>query len=115
MTPQQRIVGQTPMEHLWDSDGDMSASRGNDLGTFEIRDLLRRGNLQFVAAEVGTFLKWIPLEETLEFWRDEVRLHIAEPNAGGFVLEDYPNEYAYRASLWQSANDCPIVLLEVHH
>lgn len=103
------------MELLWNADGDVHASRCHDLGTPQIKELLRNGDLQFVVANTGSPLEWIPPQKTFYFWTNEVKSHIAEPNSDGFMLEDFPDEYVYCASLWRTADDAPIVLLEMHH
>lgn len=38
---------------------------------------------------------WIPKNETLDFWRDEVSIRVVPLEAEDFYLEDFPDEYCY--------------------
>lgn len=43
--------------------------------------------------------KLIPKSDTYDFWKEEIKVRIVEPEKAdcGFYLEEYPNEYCYIA------------------
>jgi len=114
MDPRDRIVSRTPLEQLWNEDGDLPATRVRDLDRDAIRDLLGRGSVHFVIADVGQPLRWIRPGERFSFWKTEAAAHLA---AGERIeLASFPGAVAYTASEWSgSADGAPIVLLETHH
>ena len=114
MKSRDRFVDVTPLQALWTDAGELLAKRGRLLDREGIRDLLRRGPVRFVVARVGHPLRWVPVEEQLEFWKRSVLGHLAEGER--FHLDDFPDGVAYVASEWLSGDHQePIVLLEVHH
>lgn len=108
---------QIPLSRLWDEDGDLSITRGRDLGRRELVELLRNGPVQFVVAEIGERPFWINLDVAFRFWKDEVKPRLIEPSdaAKGFCLENYPEEFCYVATEWDPLDRFPVVLLEMHH
>ncbi len=103
------------MTQLWNVDGDVPATRGEDVGARDIMRLLQSGALQFVVASIRQPLHWIPRRETKTYWENEARLHLAEPDLDGFCLDDFPGGYAYCASHWSTDAGLQIILLEIHH
>jgi hypothetical protein len=103
-----------PLESLWDSEGDLRATRARSLDREGVRDLLRRGPVRFVIARSGQQLRWIPLGERFSAWKTDIDAHLS---AGDRVdLEKFPGGMAYVASEWVGAkDDIPIVLLEALH
>ncbi|MBA3425074.1 MAG: hypothetical protein ACR2HO_02435 [Rubrobacteraceae bacterium] len=93
----------------------MSTSRGRDLDESAIADLLRQSRVDFVVADPGLPLRWIPAEECFVFWKSEVKTRVADPAVKRHRLENYPDEYFYFASEWQPFEDRPVVLLEANH
>jgi len=84
------------------------------LTTEDVRQLLSSGPVQFVIADVGLALRWIPESECFRFWKNEVKPHVA-PEAKTY-LDDYPGEYFYRASEWKARkSEAPIVVLKKFH
>lgn len=85
----------------------------------EIARLLSSGPVQFVVANVGDMPYWVAAGQRLAFWKTEVLPHLVADPAEGFLLEDFPGEYAYVASEWRhpdpEADLSPVVLLETHH
>ena len=74
----------------------------------------RSGPVQFVIADVGQALRWIPESECFHFWKNEVNPHLAAD--AKTHLDDYAGEYFYRASEWKSRkSEAPIVVLEIYH
>jgi hypothetical protein len=114
MNPHDRIVTTTPLQKLWNDSGEPSAARGRRLDRSAVRELLRRGPVLFVVADVGLRLWWVPLAERFTFWKRDVVVHLSDSER--FCLDDFPDGAVYVASEWNSAgNEPPIVLLEVHH
>lgn len=68
------------------------------LGTSEVIHLLRSGKVIFIVDDAG-YKKFIPQNETLEFWKEEVKIRIVEPDKAdnGFELDEYLNGYCYIA------------------
>ncbi len=114
MDPGNRVVTRLPLEQLWDKDGDVGATRWRKLDREAIRDLLRRGPVHFVVADVGRQLRWIPESERFGFWKADGAVHLADGER--IDLLAFPDGMAYAASEWTpSADGVPIVLLEAHH
>jgi hypothetical protein len=110
----QRIVSQTPLHELWNDRGVMSGKELRELNATEVAELLRVGKVRFVVANVGSSLKWVPVDECYSFWKSEVKNHLADPAVNNY-LEDFPDEYCYFASEWESKEGEPIVLLVMLH
>ena len=101
INPSHRIVTRTPLTELWDASGPIEAARGVDLDAAAIRDMLRAGSVVFVVADCGQPLQWVPKQDGFAFWKDEVVPHLA--NGQTIQLADYPDEYCYVASRWDTA------------
>ena len=114
MKPDFKIVTEIPVKEIWDNDLLVSKVRRRYLKEKDIRELLRQGNVQFIVAKVGYKLKWISENECFSFWKKDVKIHLADPNKKHF-LEDFPGEYFYFASEWESKSVNSIILLEMHH
>lgn len=108
-----KLVLCLPLEQLWRGEHALANLRGRQLKAEDIRELLRSRPVQFVIADVGLPLRWIDVSERFEFWKKELKSHIA--NRAPVVLEEYPDGYFYFASEWTAAESMPIVLLEKHH
>jgi hypothetical protein len=70
--------------------------------------------VRFVVADVGKPLEWIPNNQRYDFWKDEVKAHLAAPESKAF-LEEFPDEYCYFASEWNSYDGDTIILLSKAH
>jgi hypothetical protein len=109
----QRIVAKMPLAELWDKSGTIAAERIRNLDPNALLELVGSGSVQFVVADCGLKLDWIPMAERFEFWK-MIRPQIADP-AKPISLSNFPNETAYIASEWRGrAGNC-LVLLERHH
>ena len=106
----ERIVSQTPLRELWNDGGVVSAKELRELNASDVAGLLRGGAVRFVVAVVGSSLKWIPAGECYSFWKTEAKQHLADPAARN-CPEEFPGEYCYFASEWESDGGEPIVLL----
>lgn len=108
-----KIVTRLPLRALWRDDGFSTSARGRSLRDTDILKLLASGPVQFVIADVGTILRWIPTGECRHFWKAEVKPHLAgEARA---YLDDFPGGYCYFASQWEEESATPIVVLEKQH
>jgi hypothetical protein len=82
MDTAQRIVTQTPLTELWNTDGPLDACRAENLGETDIKRLLRNGS-SFVVAEAGQPLRWISEGDRFAFWKTEVKCRLVAPDADG--------------------------------
>ncbi len=114
MQPSQRVITAIPTRELWDEHGPVDSTRSRDLSADDIRELLRRGPLRFVVADVGSGPRWHPEESCFAFWKAEVQSHLSPPGVPA-SLDDFPDGYCYHASEWWPAAGSPIVLLEKAH
>jgi hypothetical protein len=113
--PQNRLVTSLPLGQLWNSEGEFQhARRLGFLGRQAIAQLLRDGPVLFVVADVGLPLGWIEPGDCYEYWKSEVRPHLAEPDAA-IDLTAFPSGYAYIARSWTLGVPPPVVVLEKHH
>ncbi|HEX7284735.1 MAG TPA: hypothetical protein VF532_01045 [Candidatus Angelobacter sp.] len=79
-----------------------------------ISNLLRVGPVIFAVADVGLALRWIDPGERYQFWKEEVKAHLAASDCAS--LDGYPDGYYYFASHWSSKEEsATIVLLEKCH
>jgi len=70
--------------------------------------------VQFVIADVGAALRWIPTTECLEFWKDEAKTHLSTETRA--VLDGFPDAYFYLASQWEGPQfEAPVIVMERHH
>ncbi|MFM2386650.1 MAG: hypothetical protein RL660_1407 [Bacteroidota bacterium] len=109
-----KIVMQIPLTKLWNDSGDVIADRVRHLTTDEIQGILKSHTVQFVVADVGAALKWIDIHNTFEFWKAEIKPHLAD-DYNKVKLENFIGNYAFVASEWAGDIEVPIILLEKHH
>ena len=116
MDPSLRVVTSWPLNELWDDRRAVPAQRIRDVGSDQIRQLLREGEVQFVYHEGGGRLRWVRREARYRFWKEELAPHVIEPSLPAYVLDDLPDGYGYVCSEWRaSAGDAPIILAEMAH
>lgn len=113
MRPDQRIVTQIPLTELWDEKGALPGVRIRQLDENLVRGLMGTGQVQFIVADCGAKLNWIPMPERFEFWKT-VRPQVADPSRP-IHLKQFPNETAYVASEWRGNTGECLILLEAHH
>jgi hypothetical protein len=106
-----RKVDRLPLDRLWRADHELGVLRARSLTHADIRELLRRGPLDFVVANIGDPLHWVSRADRFDFWKREA-IRIADSHA--FDLDDFPDRMAYVASEW-TGDTVPIILLEAHH
>lgn len=113
MKPDERIVTKMPLTELWDEIGTLTGKRIRDLDLSNVLELLRANSVQFVVADCGLKLRWIPTEQQFEFWKT-VRPQVADP-VKPIYLRHFPNDTAYIASEWRGRAGERLILLERHH
>lgn len=114
MTPDKRIVTRLPLEELWTETGVVDAKQIRDLTAADIAELLRRGPVRFVVADIGGELEWVPQSDCYKFWKSEVKERLPDPTEQIRVWE-YPDGYCYFATEWADRGGIPIVLLAIYH
>src|SRR5215471_16158159 len=63
-----RRVTKMPLTEIWDDQGSITGERIRYLDESTVRELVRSGAVQFVVADPGLKLDWIPIEMRFEFW-----------------------------------------------
>jgi len=109
-----KIVTSIPLDFIWTEQGKVHVTRGSYLTIDDIKQLLNKTIVQFVVADVGQELKWVDKSECFDFWKREVKRHLAH-GPDKIDLTAYPNHYAYLASGWTGESESPIILLEKVH
>jgi|SRR5690349_7535461 hypothetical protein len=109
-----RVVTKLPLEKLWNEAGDVPASKLRDLSEGDVKALLQNGEVQFVVADVGCPLRWIPVKDCFDFWKTSAKLHVVEPGTR-VLLQNFPDSYIFFASEWSVPDSLAIVLLECSH
>ena len=103
-----------PLRELWDQSGTREARAvRDDLTENDIRQLLRRGPVQFVEIMMSERPNWIPLDERFEFWKERLRPRLTQ---WGSEERIYTDEFpVYTASDWAIAGETmPIVVATLH-
>jgi len=113
MKPGQRIVTKLPLTELWDETGALPGERIRHLDENLIRGLMGTGQVQFIVANCGAKLNWIPMQERFEFWK-AIRPQVTDA-LRPISLEQLPNQTAYTASEWRGRTGECLILLETHH
>ena len=114
MQSPQRIITEFPLRELWDDSGTLPAIWARDLSAAQVRELLRKGPVRFIVAEVGAKPEWVEMADCFAFWKREVQQHLAEPEQR-VLLEEFPGSYCYFASEWSGVGSSPIVILQQYH
>ena len=115
MSTASKIVTHLPLRELWRADGFTTTSRGEWLAKEDIASLLQLGRVQFVVVDVGVSPQWIDLQDCHDFWKREVKPHLAAPDSK-VILAEFLDNYCYLASKWDSEQSAgPIVVLEKSH
>lgn len=88
-----------PMDQLWTDSEILPAQRKEYLITTQIIDLLRKGPIQFVIANCGDKLVWMPFNTCYDFFKSEFKAHLVE-NPDRIYLNEYKDEYATWDKEW---------------
>jgi hypothetical protein len=113
LKPEQRITTKLPLDELWDESGTLTDGRIRNLDQNNLAELVRAGSIQFVVADVGRKLNWIPTQDRFDFWKT-VRPQIVD-SPGPIYLEQFPDQTAYTASEWPRRSGECLILLEKQH
>lgn len=117
MHERRRFVATTiPLQRLDWPGTPHELERDRDLGTGDIKELLRGSAVRFVVVDVGRPIAWIDSSRAFDVWKLEVRPHLVEPD-GPIDISRIPGGYGYIASLWTGdGGDIPsAVVLEKYH
>jgi hypothetical protein len=114
MDPALKTVTRLPLRNLWRADGFATTSRIRSLAEDDITVLLGVGPVEFVVVDVGFAPTWIPLGDCYQFWKSEVKPHLAVETRA--IIANLSGGYCYFASQWDSREAAvPIVVLEKSH
>ena len=92
MEPELKVVTALPLRELWFEDGTTTSSRMEWLSADDIKRLLRAGPVIFVVAIAGAPLDWINTGECYQFWKDEIKQHLAS-SGDKLFLDHFPDAY----------------------
>jgi hypothetical protein len=73
MESSMKIVTRLPLDELWTDGGAVQGTRSEGVGEDEIRMMLAQGPVQFVEANIGHRLRWVPLTDRFRYWKNDVR------------------------------------------
>jgi hypothetical protein len=98
--PALRRVTQLPVTELWDDSGVRPGRIARtDLSEDDIRQLLRRGPVQFVELVMGEVPNWVPPEATFSFWKERLQPRLTQwAPENRIYTDELP---AYVASRWE--------------
>jgi hypothetical protein len=114
MDPSLRRVTRLPLTELWDESGTCAARVvRDDLTEDDIRQLLRRGPVQFVEIRMSERPNWVPLDERFTFWKERLQPRLTR---WGPEQRIYTDEFpVYVASEWEIAGaTTPVVVATLH-
>jgi hypothetical protein len=114
MENEKKIVTQIPLINLWTDAENIFAKRERYLTVGDIQEILKKYLVEFVVANVGEKLKWIGYDKSIDFWKTELKSHLAE-DINNINLDNFIDKYAYIASEWKREIEVPIILLEKYH
>jgi hypothetical protein len=98
-----KIIMRSAVELPGEDGQPLPMRRLRPLSSDDIRALLRGGGVRFIFANPGAPLTWAQGPEVFKVWKTEVEPHLAAPDAE-VLLEQFPGEYAYFASLWTASS-----------
>lgn len=102
------------MDSLWNDQEELAAKRKEYLGTEQIKELLRKGPIQFVIANVGDKLTWIDIANTYKIYKSRIKERLID-DLNHIDLENFKDNIGYMASSWEINPGISIILLEVYH
>ena len=112
MSAPKLIIQHTPIKdyqlgaHLEDYKRDKGLTKAG------IEAMLQVGPVWFAVADVGHELHLIEPAQCFNFWKSDIKQHLADIPSR---LEDFPDEYFYFASHWIAEGAMSIILLEKQH
>lgn len=114
MESSKKIVTEIPLKKLWNDKGIISVRRDRYLTRGDLVELLKATPVEFVIANIGNNLKWIPKNSCYKVWSSSIKKQVVQA-INKFELNQFPNGWAYVASEWSGEIQTPIVLLEKYH
>jgi hypothetical protein len=114
MDPADRRVTQLPLPELFNAAGPVPATRGDQLDAAAIKDHLRAGGT-IVLARLDMPLEWLSGDARFSCWKSELHPRLRNPEHDYIHLEDFPDERAWRATVWHPHDGSDIVVFEEHH
>ncbi|WP_113652195.1 hypothetical protein [Pedobacter namyangjuensis] len=109
-----KIVTQFPLIQLWTDNESVFAKREKYLTVDNVQETLKKYPVEFVIADVGKKLEWISYDKSFDFWKTELKAHLAD-DINDIKLDKFLDNYAYVASEWTGEIETPIILLEKYH
>jgi hypothetical protein len=109
-----KIVTQLPLINLWKDKENIFAHREKYLSADDVKEAIKMYPVEFVVANVGEKLKWISYDKSFDFWKTELKPHLANI-INKIDLDSFPDNYVYVASEWTREMQTPIILLEKYH
>ncbi len=106
-----RVVLHIPVTELCRENGELISIRKRELDGDDIKELLRSGSVEFVVADVGLKLEWIPAEKAFAFWKQELMPRLVQLPYERSGVRDH----AYVASEWITEDGSSVLLLEKYH
>jgi hypothetical protein len=114
MNIRDKRVTKIPLETLWTGTQELDFVRQNYLTGEDIRKLFKAAPVQLVIADVGRKLQWIPIENSFERFKRDIKEHIAD-NLENIDLDKFKDNFAYIASVWNDKLNNEVVVLERCH
>ena len=108
-----RIVIKFPLDSLWTEKEELDAKRIKYLDQNEISEVLKKGPIQFVIANLGDKLIWKQPEECYKVYKKDFKNNIIA-NADDIDISNFKDGFGYLASMWDNKSGT-IILLEVFH
>lgn len=109
-----RTVNKIPLDEIWKDENIIQAKREKYLTRDELTEMLKKHPVEFVIANVGDNLKWLPVDNCYDVWKSKIKAHVVQ-DLDRIELEKFPNKLAYVASKWSGETQTTIVLIEKHH
>jgi hypothetical protein len=114
MDNNKKIVTQLPLTNLWSDNEVIYAVREKYLTLDNIQEMLIKHPIEFVIADIGQKLEWISYDKSFDFWKTELKPHLAN-DINKMNIDNFVDNYAYVASKWTGELEKPIILLEKYH
>jgi hypothetical protein len=114
MDPSLRRVTRLPLNELWNESGPVAARVVRDeLTEADVRELLRRGTVQFVEIRMSERPRWVPLQERFTFWKERLQPLLTQWGPDGRIYTDELPVYV--ASEWEVDDSAVPVVVAIRH
>jgi len=109
-----KIVDKIPLSGLWRENTSLEAKRIKYLNQKEVSEILKKGPIRFVFANVGDKLVWTDFDESFKIYKTEIKNFIIS-DIDNINLDTLKQGFGYLASLWADPSENSIILLEKFH